>query len=399
MAQLRRMKFAFALLFLYLSVTSINAQSNQNSATVPFHLDHNRIIVDVAVPLPNGDSKHVRAWVDNGDPTLNITEDLARALGLRSPDKLGGDSSDTIAKRRSIYLGNMLIDLSKIPITEILPDMPSLGVEMNIPSSVLRSYDVIVDYPRGELTLSSQGACTFRGKKVSAIVNDGNGLIQIAGSIDGRAYNLALDLGTPVCFIAGDLLSGWQRAHDSWLHMVGAISIANLWGLDGESLCELLRIPEINYGGLVLSSVIAVSFEKDRFDYFEKRAGVPTIGLIGADALLNYRVGLDYAHSSVYFQKSGDRALTHLDVVGLILHPEADGRYSILGVANIGGFSAVPGVKPKDILLDINNKPVTGLTMGNIWSMLKGNPGSARILTISREGRQFRVKAKVYRFL
>jgi hypothetical protein len=383
MVQLRKMKSSFVLLFLSLSVDSIFAQSNQNSATVPFHLDHNRIIVDVTVPLPNGTSRHIRAWVDNGDPSLNITEDLAGA----------------VAKPWSIYLGNMVIDLSKIPIGEVLPDMRGLGVEMNIPSSVLQNYDVIVDYPKRELTLAARGTGMFRGKKVTAIINKGNGLIQIAGSIDGHPHNLALDMGTPVSFITGDLLSGWQRTHPSWMHMVGAISIANLWGLDGEPACELLRIPKINYGGLILPGLIAVSFEKDRFDYFEKRAGIPTIGLIGADALLNYRVGIDYDHSSVYFQKISDHAPTNLDVVGLILRPEAKGRFAVLGVANLGGSSSVPGVKPGDILLDINNNPVTGLTMGKVWSMLSGDPGSARILTISREGRQFIIKSKVYRFL
>ena len=40
---------------------------------------------------------------------------------------------------------------------------------------------------------------------------------------------------------------------------------------------------------------------KPVMDFFEKRAGMPTAGLLGSDMLLGYRVGLDYAHSTVYF--------------------------------------------------------------------------------------------------
>jgi hypothetical protein len=392
------MKSGIVCLFACLSAATAFAQSNPMSATVPFHPDHNRIIVEVSIPLPDGTNKQVCAWVDNGDPSLNITRHLAKVLGLRLPDK-PGNGGDAAARIHSVYLGKMRIDLSQTPITEILPGMASLGVEMNIPSAVLRNYGFIVDYPGRMLTIATPGGGRFEGKKVVALINADNGLVQIPGIVDGHPYNLALDMGTPVCFISDQLLSEWQRAHVAWPHTVGAISIANLWGLDGEPLCDLLRIPEMSYGGLTLSDVIAVSFDKSRFDYFERRAGVPTIGLIGADALLNYRVGIDYAHSAVYFERVGDQAPTHLDVVGLILRPGEDGRYGIIGVANIGGKPAVDAVKAGDILAAIDNKRVTGLTMGSVWSMLKGNPGSVRVLRINREGRTFRIKAKVYRFL
>ena len=392
------MKSVIVFLFACLPAAMILAQSNPTSVTVPFHPDHNRIIVDVSIPLPDGTRKQVRAWVDNGDPSLNITGHLARVLGLRSSDK-SGNGGDTAARIHSVYLGKMRIDLSHTPITEILPGMASLGVEMNIPSSVLRNYEVVVDYPGRTLTIAARGACQFEGQKVSAIINADNGLVQIPGIVNGHPYNLALDMGTPVCFISDQLLSEWQRAHVAWPHMVGAISIANLWGLDEEPICDLLRIPEISYGGLTLLDVITVSFEPSRFDYFEKRAGVATIGLVGADALLNYRVGIDYAHSAVYFKKVSERPPTHLDVVGLILRPGEDGRYDIISIANIAGRPSVDSIKAGDILVAIDSKRVTGLTMGGVWSMLKGNPGSVRVLKINREGRSFRIKAKVYRFL
>jgi C-terminal processing protease CtpA/Prc len=130
---------------------------------------------------------------------------------------------------------------------------------------------------------------------------------------------------------------------------------------------------------------------------------VPTAGLLGADALLNYRVGLDYAHSTVYFEFGRMFNFPDFDVIGLILRPEDDGRFTILGVANFEGRPSVaPGpasVQPGDHLVAIDGIPVQGSTMGQVWNMLGGSPGQDRRLTIEREGKQFTIAATVQHFL
>src|SRR5215470_20285667 len=50
----------------------------QTSVTVPVTLDHNRIIIDVRVPMPDGSTTRVRTWVDNGNPEMWITERMAK---------------------------------------------------------------------------------------------------------------------------------------------------------------------------------------------------------------------------------------------------------------------------------------------------------------------------------
>ncbi len=69
---------------------------------------------------------------------------------------------------------------------------------------------------------------------------------------------------------------------------------------------------------------------------------MPTAGLLGAQALLNYRVGIDYAHSTVYFDIGRIVQFPDFDVMGLILRPEDDGRFTILGVADFNGKPSVP---------------------------------------------------------
>ena len=92
--------------------------------------------------------------------------------------------------------------------------------------------------------------------------------------------------------------------------------------------------------------------------------------------------------------------LPDLDVVGLILRPEDDGRYAILGVADLEGKPSVPdSVQAGDHLVAVDGIPVGGSTMGQVWAMLGGTPGQERKLTIERGGRQFTAAAQVQHFL
>jgi len=47
----------------------------------------------------------------------------------------------------------------------------------------------------------------------------------------------------------------------------------------------------------------------------------------------------------------------------------------------------------------VDNIPVHGSTMGQVWAMLGGTPGQERKLTIERAGKQLLVPAKVQHFL
>src|ERR1700683_4126990 len=138
-------------------------------------------------------------------------------------------------------------------------------------------------------------------------------------------------------------------------------------------------------------------------DYFQERAGMPTVGLIGSNALVNYRVGIDYAHATVYFEFGRMFNFPDFDVIGLVLRPEDDGRFTILGVADLDGKPSVPqgpnGVQAGDHLVAVDDIPVRGVTMGEAWKMLGGTPGLERRLTIERSGKQFSVSASVQHFL
>jgi hypothetical protein len=380
--------------------------ADANFVTVPVTLDHNRVVIDVDVPLTDGSTRRVRARVDNGDPEQWMSSRVSNWLGLAVGNCNGlvcSAKSPTPMVSLEILIGGMKVFLSamgEIKVPAAAPTVaPGMNVEINIPSTVLRNYDVLINFPGHELTIGQPGSLKFQGVKAKVIVNGENGLIQVPSQIENKKYNLGLDLGSSISFLTDDLFDKLSSAHPDWPHMTGAIGPANMWGLQDEPKWKLMRVARVQYGPLFLTDVAAVEFLSDRMEFFEKRAGVATAGLLGANALINYRVGLDYAHSTVYFEIGRTFNFPAFDVIGLVLRPEIDGRFAILGVADYAGTPSVPEVQAGDQLIAVDGIPTAGSTLGQVWTMLAGEAGKERRLTIERAGKQLTIVAKVQHFL
>jgi hypothetical protein len=246
------------------------------------------------------------------------------------------------------------------------------------------------------------GTVPFRGSSGKVQVTQ-NGLIQVPSHLENKKYNLALDLGSSISFLSEELFDKLAASHPDWPHMTGAVGSANMWGSDAETKWNVMRLDRVQFGPLFLTDVAMVATSKAVMDFFVKRAGMPTAGLIGANVLQNYRVGLDYEHSMVHFEVARTYTFPDFDVVGVVLRPEDDGRFTIVGVADFDGNPSVPtglsGIQAGDQLVAVNEIPVSGSTLGQVWTMLGGSPGQERRLTVERTGKQFVVVAKVQHFI
>jgi len=380
------------------------AQTAPKSVTLPVTLDHNRVVIDVYLPLPDGSTKRVRAWVDNGNAQLEMSRNVATLMGL---NVTCDDKECTAPPPPEITVGGMKISLTAVkaahiplkPVSAASVMVPGMSAEINLPAPVLRNYDVVVSFPDREFTIGVPGSVRFQGVSAKVLVNAESGLIQVPSEIERKKYNLALDIGSSISFLWDDLFDKLSAAHGDWPHMTGAVGPANMWGSDEEPKWKLMRLDRLQYGPLYLTDVAFVRFPEDWTAFYEKRAGVATAGLLGAQALMNYRVGLDYAHSTAYFDIGSTFKFPDFDVIGLTLRPEDDGRFTVLGVADYDGKPSVPGVQAGDHLVAVDGIPAPDSTMGQVWSMLEGMPGQERKLTLERAGKQFTISAQVRHFL
>jgi hypothetical protein len=372
--------------------------------TVPATIDHNRVVIQAGLRLPDGSTETVRAWVDNGNPDLYLSRRLATLLSL--PVKCG-DQECSSPPPAEIVIEGLSVPLTAVkeakiplrPVNEAAVLALGMNAEINLPSSILRRYDVLIDFADRKFSLGAPGTIHFHGSASKALVNAQNGLIQIPSQIDGKKYNFALDVGSCISFLSEEVFDKLAATHADWPRMTGAVGSANMWGAPEEAKWKVMSVDRVQFGPLFLTNVPMVGLPKPVVDFFEKRVAMPTVGLVGSDVLLNYRVGIDYAHSTVYFDLGRTYKFPDFDVVGLILRPEGDGRFTILGVADIDGKPSVDGVENGDHLEAVNDLPVRGVTMGQVWSMLGGTPGQEKNLTIERAGKEFSVTAKVTHFL
>jgi len=376
--------------------------------TVPATIDHNRVVIEAELPVPGFSTERIHVWVDNGNPDLYLSRRLATLRGLNvSCD----DKACSAPPPREIVIGGMAIPFTDIkeahiplkPVSAASVLAPGINAEINLPSTVLRRYDVLIDFPEHKFTIGLPGTIHFLGPSAKAQINAENGLIQVPSQIERKKYNLGLDMGSCISFLSGELFDTLAAVHPDWPHMTGAVGSANMWGMDEEPKWKVMRLDRVQYGPLFLTDVAVVALPKTTMEFFEKRAGMPTAGLLGSNELLNYRVGLDYAHSTVYFDIGRLFNFPDFDVIGLTLRPQDDGRFTILGVADFNGQPSVAsgqdGVQAGDQLIAVDGIPVRGSTMGQVWSMLGGTPGQERKLTIERAGKEFVVAARVQHFL
>jgi hypothetical protein len=372
---------------------------------VPVTLDHNRVVIDVYLPLAEGSTKRVRGWVDTGNSDLWMSRRVATLMGLTVD--CGEKTCSATGSLREIVIGGMKVSFANLKQAKIMVKsdqaqdvmIPGMSAEINIPSTILRNYAIVVNFPDREFTIAVPGSAKFNGMSGKIFVNPENGLVQVPSKIDNKSYNLGLDVGASISFLSQDVFDKLVASHPQWPRMAGAVGPANMWGMNDEPQWKLLRLERLQYGPQFLSGVAMVSTPPDASASLEKRAGISTAGLLGSNALLNYRVGVDYAHKMAYFEIGSTFKAPDFDVIGLTLRPETDGRFTVIGVADFDGKPSVAEVQPGDQLISVDNIPVPGSTMGQVWSMLEGMSGQERKLTLERGGKQFTVAAKVQHFL
>jgi hypothetical protein len=398
------------------------APAQVKTVTVPATIDHNRVIIDVYVPAAKGITERVHAWIDTGNPELFESERVASVHGWGS----SCSAACSAPAPTGVVVGDMEVSFDGVKHADspnpaslngvgtplILEGaaavlIPGVKAEINLPSTVLRHHDVLIDFPGRKVTIGTPGSIHFNGISAKVQINPDTGVITVPSKIDNKKYDLELDLGSPMSSLSANLFDALAAAHPDWPHMTGAVGPASNFRLD-QMTTRLMRLDRLQFGPLFLTNVAVLPLPNDPpNDRMEEVPGilenVAGAGLLGTEALQNYRVGIDYAHSTVYFDLGRTYMFPDFDVIGLILSAEWDGQFKILGVADIDGKPSVPvgteGVQPGDHLIAVDEISVRDASLGQVWSMLGGTPGQERTLTIERQGKTLTVIAKVQHFL
>ncbi len=311
-----KLGFCFFLLVAFqLPSVQIVAAEPYSSGTIPFIFDDNRIFAELEFVRPDGTPRKAVAFVDIGTPQLVLEQDLGSELGLEK------------AKQAVLRIGDLEID---VPGPDVQTDTGlgmtgsegkrSVKVEAVLAGSVMKNYQMVVDYPKHSLTMGKPDTIPPKGDAVPCRINAKTGLVSVTAKIDGRAYALAIDCGSAYTWVRHDIASRWIAEHRDWKRGVGAVGEANMQARpDGaEARAVIMRIPEIRLGPLLIEQVGALGIERSAppvppapgeqlvhgnfFDWYSKKTPEPVIGWIGANVLKNFRVTFDFPRRTIYFE-------------------------------------------------------------------------------------------------
>jgi hypothetical protein len=395
----------FCLFFLI----SLCQDKSLRNATVPFILDHNRMLVEAEIQRTDGSWRRVRLWVDTGNPTFNMSEGLALDLGLDLPahdNANAGNSNPEISAPPSIRIGGMTLNLEGVKSKVMLQPFwlfTNMHNDANLPSTVLKHYQVVFDYPGRKLTLAIPGSLAHQGIPSPAHVNPNTGIIQMDAVIDGDSMSFALDNGASYSFISEDKLLRISEKHPDWPGMTGTAGCANMWGWwpPNEQTFKVVRVADLVWGQEKLYDVGIVGVPAFSANgptlgaWYSKKTARPVDGFLGPNAFKSFRVEIDYLNGMVWLKKGALPDKHEMDLVGLSVRQLADSSYQVVGVVQKAGRPLVNGVVSGDILFSIGNIDTRGVTMGTVVDALRGKPGEIRVLGIERDGKRFRTEATV----
>jgi len=374
--------------------------------TIPVKLDHNRMLANAVIQKPDGTWRDILLWVDTGNPDFFMSEELAIELGTdlsNRKDSLGNDlQSLSVNPPEGIKIGGKLLDFKGVNSLVMFSPrwlFTTMHVDANLPSTVLEKYHVVFDYPNLKLTIGNQGTMVPEGEPSLAMINATTGIVQLDAYLDGESLNFALDNGASYSVISSELMMNLSSKHPQWPTHNGAIGCANIWGWwPGEQNWQLMRIPEIRWGSVILNGVGVIGLQQIT-KWYSQKTTKPVNGFLGANVFKSFRIEIDYKNSKIYFKKGNAGDVHDLDIVGLTLRLEDDGNYSVVGVSEKNEKPSVEGVEPGDLIIQVDDFITKGETMGKVVDALRGKPEDHHTLIIEREGKQFKVDAKVERFL
>ncbi len=367
-------------------------------ASMPFTLDHNRMLVEVEFVRPDHSLRKATAWVDTGSEYLTLAETLSRELGLEI-SALDGEENEVQlnSPAPAMHLQGMPlhVDGVKTRVHKGACVRPGVAAEANLPARILAHHHVIFDYPHQRLIVARPGILKPKGTAIPCRINPATGLFLINVSVDGDTLHWGLDNGSAGTWVADTLTTLWQRRHPNWPTAIGAAGSANFFGFPFETRGVLMRLPVLEIGGASIKEVALLGLDKSLFDWYSKKSAGPVLGFIGANVLKNFRLEIDFPNQMTYWEKAPVDETQDLDLVGLTLRPEADNSLSVISIVTQNGKQVVNGILPGDRLLRIDKRDVSAERMGAAIQALRGSPGSLRNLVVERNRKKITVAAKV----
>ena len=301
----RRLALCVLALGLAGNSTRLFAQRAADSVTVPLMVDANRPFVTLTFHRRDGSTRSARFLLDTGGGGFLITEPLARDLGLEwgATSREEGQEFGVVTNTPTVSLGDFPLQLTPSRVLvlvgsqNVLPNAAAGHAEGMLPAHVLSLYHVVLDYPKGTLTIARAGVLSPKGT-ASPMPVGRTGFPRTEIVVGGATYGMLLDAGASFTMVSEVLLKKWGSEHPDWQRHAGAFGEAATLG--GQTL-ETMFVPSGTWQGHDLGEFGVTSQREGTFErYMSGMMTSPIVGSLAGNVLEHFRVELDYPNQKLY---------------------------------------------------------------------------------------------------
>ena len=339
---------------------------------------------------------------DSGGGAIILNEGLATEIALK-PE--GSGISEEGQQYRAIdvpaaFIGGMPLDMrtSKAFMHLGLASFTNRdNVEGLLPGKALERYQVVLDYPRRQLSVGAPGSIPHRGEKLPCPYIASSGHPRVNVEIGGASYGFLLDTGTKLTLMREDIMQRWSKEHPDWPSSTGAVGPANVDGAPDDAF--MLRIPSLQLGLFTAKSVVAASRPNGTFSATSYETPAAIVGALGGNVLSRFRVEIDYPEQLLFLEPSVTGQSHDFDTVGLVLTTNPTGQLIVRAVSPSASSVTRQNILPGDIIVQIGGSGRAPFTVTMAAKTLSGVVWERKHLRILRHGKPMSVTVVVSRIL
>jgi len=368
---------------------------NSPLVTIPIRIaSDNRLYLDARI---NG-SEPLNCMLDSGGGGLSyLDRQRAASLGVQ-PTAAGRSASPQSASMTVDARARVTWDLAGLKLPEVellLQNRPNPEYACNVGLGILSRYVVELDYDAAALRVyepASYQPASAAGRVPMEVKNGWTSVMVTLAFPQGDPVQARLSIdtggGRPVAYLTKTFIDrhGLMQRVSSTVPELRA-------GFSGDQPKVLAtRLRNLSLGSVELSQPVVFLFQERGF------GGSEPDGLLCPDFLRRFRLVFDFQHQTLLLER-GARFDSEMpfDASGtLIFHTAAD-RCQVYKVLD-GSPASEAGLRPNDIILEIDGTPVSRFSNLDILTLLQ-QPGREVALLIQRGENKQELKLKLRRLL
>ncbi len=340
---------------------------------LPFEIVNGHLYVTVRL---NGKGPFVLR-LDSGVGNA-LAPKAAQALGLEpdpapaaGPAGERGERIGLVRVERMDVAGLRIDDLAfaAIPIAAFMRRVEGRDdVAGRIGHELFKRFPLRIDYARSRLLIYEPTAFRYQGTGMRVPFRVAGYLPRVQGSVDGFDGLFDIDIGAQVGLVLG---APFVAAHELAARYGATHEV--IWGVGaaGRAKALLGRAGTLRLGDVATYNPVTYLSTAN-----EGRLANPDVaGTVGYAVLRRFDITFDFARGQLYFEKNanyGDRDVH--DRAGLWV--ERDDKGYMLVEVLPQGPAAQAGLKPGDVVVAVDGRPVAGISLAQLRSRLKGTPGT-----------------------